>query len=668
MSEAPHILHIAINKPLRHCFDYLAPEEADPHTLRPGSRILVPFGKKQLIGIILKINPHPCIPGYKLKSARAILDPEPLLEPNLFALYEWASCYYHHPIGEVILGTWPKHLHRPEPLVVPTCHQDSCAQQEQQPPPPLNPHQQHAKSAILASTGFKTFLLQGITGSGKTEVYLQVIQQILQQGKQALVLVPEIGLTPQTIARFTQRFPVAIALYHSKLSHRKRAETWLKARSGEARIIIGTRSAIFLPLARPGIIILDEEHDTSFKQQSGFRYSARDVAIKRGSLEAIPVLLGTATPSLESLHNVHNKRFSLLSLPERAGNATHPSFHLIDLRNHYLEEGLSPQLLKAIAEHLNQNNQVLLFLNRRGFAPVLLCHQCGWMAHCTRCDAKLNLHLHPPRLICHHCNQHAALPKTCHKCQQPQLVQVGVGTERLEEALHKHFPTTPITRIDRDSVRHKNTLEKMLTEIQKGAGQILIGTQMLAKGHHFPKVTLVGIIDTDSGFLSADFRASERMGQLIIQVAGRAGRACLPGQVFLQTHHPHNPLLQSLIQQGYPALAAQLLQERRLAQWPPFSFLTLLRAEATAPQAALGFLKQAHNLGESLKNTHIQILGPIPAPLERKAGHFRALLLFQAKHRPTLHQWLDQLIPLLDALKLGRKVRWSIDVDPLEIY
>ncbi len=736
------ILHVAVAKPVRHCFDYLLPLGSELSVIKPGVRILVPFGKKQQVGILIKADYSPCIAVTKLKPATAFIDTEPLIPEHLLTLYQWASRYYQHPIGEVILGTLPTLLRREKaylsenPLIYQavdfehpalatlkrsprqadllTLLQSHAAglslttilasgftspllktlekkglikslrqpltnsviqtpaavtgQNPQQAPYILNPAQINAITQINAAAGFQTYLLQGVTGSGKTEVYLQVIAHYLRQGQQALVLVPEIGLTPQTIARFEQRFPLATTTLHSKLSDRERLDAWLKAKNGAAQIIIGTRSALFTPLPNLGIIVLDEEHDHSFKQQNGFRYSARDLAVLRGYLQGIPVVLGTATPSLETLHNTHIGRFQCLSLPERAGTAIAPTFHLIDLRMQYLEEGLSPALLAAIRRHLLQESQVLLFLNRRGFAPALLCHSCGWSAHCQSCDAGLTVHQQPRRLICHHCARTYPIVAQCPQCHQPQLVASGYGTERLEQALLRQFPETPVVRIDRDSIRHKGAMEKMLASTRLGQSQILLGTQMLAKGHHFPDVTMVGIINADGGLYSTDFRGSEQMGQLIVQVAGRAGRAQKPGEVYIQTHNPDHPLLHSLIHQGYGVFAENLLQDRRLASWPPFSALALLRAEAMDEAAPLEFLNMARLLAEQLITQTIQISGPIAAPMARKAGYFRALLLFQAAQRPVLQRWLELYMAKLAGLKLARQVRWSIDVDPIEMF
>jgi len=535
-------------------------------------------------------------------------------------------------------------------------------------PPALNAEQQAALDALQASLGtFGVSLLDGVTGSGKTEVYLGLIDAVLARGEQALVLVPEIGLTPQLLARFRARFAVPIAVLHSGLSDRERLDAWLAAREGEACIVIGTRSAVFTPLARPGVIILDEEHDASFKQQEGFRYSARDVAVKRGQLEGIPVLLGSATPSLETLHNARQGRYAHHRLSERAGIAEPPQVAVLDVRAQPMNHGLSMALVNAVRRHLEADGQVLLFLNRRGYAPTLLCHECGWVATCRRCDAHMTLFAGQRRLRCHHCGAERPADPACPACGSEALRPLGAGTERLEEALQGLFPDTGIARIDRDTTRRKGAMQAMLDEVHAGRARILVGTQMLAKGHHFPEVTLVGLIDIDQGLFSADFRATERMAQLITQVAGRAGRAERPGQVLIQTHHPEHPLLQRLLAEGYAAFAQAALEERRQANLPPYSYLALLRAEAADPSLPLAFLQHARELAEGLGARGVQ-LGPIPAPMERRAGRVRAQLLLQAAQRGALHRLLAPWLLQLEGDKLGRKVRWSLDVDPQEMF
>lgn len=530
----------------------------------------------------------------------------------------------------------------------------------------LNSAQQQAVKIITSQLDSpQTFLLDGVTGSGKTEVYLQVIADVIAGGKQALVLVPEINLTPQTVKRFQQRFAAQTVVLHSNLTDNQRLAAWMQAQTGKAQIIIGTRSAIFTPLAHPGIIIVDEEHDASFKQQDSFRYCARDLAVMRGKLEHIPVVLGSATPCLESLNNVLKGRYQHLTLPERAGNAAHPTFHALDLRNQPMVEGLSAKLLTLIQKHLADGNQVLIFLNRRGYAPVVICHQCAWIAGCKRCSAHMTLH--ERFLQCHHCGAQQAIIKQCPNCQHPDLLPVGIGTQRIEKVLAERFPEAGVLRIDRDSTRRKNAMEDILQQIHCKQKRLLIGTQMLAKGHHFPDVTLVAILDTDAGLFSADFRASEHLAQLLVQVAGRSGRADKPGEVVVQTFHPEHPLLQLLLTQGYTTFAKHALQERQMAQLPPFSYLALLRAESMQFNLIQAFMQQMCNFVLQQK-LPIQLQGPVVAPLERKAGHYRMQLLFHATQRQALNAALKQIITYIEQQKLAKKIRWSIDVDPINLF
>lgn len=533
----------------------------------------------------------------------------------------------------------------------------------------LNPEQQHSVDHLCARLGeFHSALLEGVTGSGKTEVYLQIIEQVLARGEQALILVPEIGLTPQLLQRFRSRFSVPIAVLHSNLSDQERLCAWIKSGEGEASIVIGTRSAVFTPLARPGIIIIDEEHDASFKQQDGFRYSARDLGIKRARDEAIPILLGSATPSLESLQNALSGRFAHLPLKQRAGAARAPTMSLLDIRSQSMETGLSAQLIEAVRQTLARDEQVLLFLNRRGFSPVLMCHDCGWVSACKRCDANLTYYRQHNRLRCNHCGSEQRIEPACPDCGSVDLRDIGHGTEKIEESLVALFPDETIVRIDRDNTRRKGSLETLLAQAQSGEARILLGTQMLAKGHHFANVTLVGILDSDQGLFSADFRAAERMAQLITQVAGRAGREEKPGRVLIQTHHPDHPLLLSLIRQGYQGYAEAALAERQLAEMPPFSHLALIRAEAVDGSLPFAFLQEALSLTLGYQIDAVQAWGPVPAPMERRAGRYRAQLLLQASERAPLHKLLQQLAPQLEGLKSARKVRWSLDVDPSEMF
>ncbi len=532
----------------------------------------------------------------------------------------------------------------------------------------LNSAQAQAVATITAALGrFQCLVLDGVTGSGKTEVYMQAIASLVAQGRQALVLVPEIGLTPQTLERFAGRFRSGLAVYHSGLSDRERAAVWNQARLGELAVVLGTRSAVWLPLPRLGIVVVDEEHDLSYKQQEGFRYSARDVAVIRGQREAVPVVLGSATPSLESLHNVQAGRYSRLALPQRAGGAETPVVRIVDLRGQSLQAGLSVALLEAISACLSARQQCLLFINRRGYAPVLLCQFCGWIGACARCDAPMTFHQFDNRLRCHHCGAEQARPASCPNCGRSPVQPLGMGTQRLTEVLGEAFPQARILRIDRDSTRRKGALEGLLQRAHTAEADILVGTQMLSKGHHFPKVTLVGIVDADKQLFGVDFRAGERLAQLLVQVAGRAGRGEQPGTVMIQTYHPHHPLLACLGEGGYQGYARIAMAERRQAELPPFSSWALLRAEANQLAGPLSFLQTARELLQSSAGDGVSVIGPAPAPMARRAGRYRAQLLLQSLRRSALQGLLDEALPRIQALPGARRVRWSVDVDPQEL-
>lgn len=664
-------LRVAVPSHIYQLLDYLIPDAWEIGQLQPGMRVRVPLGKKQHVGIIMAISDHSEHPTNKLKYVETLLDNYPVLPSDIIKLAQWASDYYHYPIGEVVTKILPRLLREGES----TDHQDYQPRKKSKASEfiaqefhDLNQEQQTAVDTIMQyQNQFQVFLLEGVTGSGKTEVYFHCIDQILKQQKQILVLVPEIGLTPQIVKRFEDRFHVPTAIIHSKLSDRERCYAWLKASKAEATILIGTRSAAFTPMPNLGMIIIDEAHDLSFKQQDHFRYSARDLAVMRAQFDNIPIVLGSATPSFESLHNAAQKRYQHLLLTQRAGDAKKPQYQIIDIRNQKLQHGMSNQLLDLLETHLQQDNQVLIFLNRRGYAPILICHACGWIAKCKRCDANMTLHWSPKTLHCHHCDSMRGWDTTCPECANHQLMPVGMGTERIEQFLQEKFGDKSIVRIDRDTVKGKYAMQKLLDQIDKGQHQILIGTQMLAKGHHFPNVTLVAIIDADGGFFSADFRATERMAQLLIQVSGRAGRADKPGMVALQTRNPDHSLIQCLLQQGYHSFAQIAINTRKTANLPPFSYLALLRAEAINPQYPKNFLIQVNQLAQQFLHDGVNILGPIAAPMEKRGGRFRAHLLFQSNQRKSLHHLLNQLIPQLTKMS-NAKVRWSLDVDPQEVY
>lgn len=660
--ESETYLRIALPTPLRRLFDYLPPEGIDKSTIIPGARVRVPFGSRHLTGVLISIEKTVEIDQNKLKKAEAILDEGPILNSDVRELCEFAADYYHYSLGEVMSAALPAVLRKGKPAATKKKITEPVSAPE--PALTLNVEQSAALEAIVsAPSAFNAYLLDGVTGSGKTEVYLQAIQRVLDAGKQALVLVPEISLTPQTIARFRARFGVPVAALHSGLSDGERMAVWLAARSGEAKIVIGTRSAIFTPFVNLGLIIVDEEHDLSFKQQDRFRYHARDMAVFRARLNNIPVVLGSATPSLESLLNAKRGRYHALNLSLRAGGASMPVFQLIDVRKQKLKEGLSDQLLQAMQAELNAGNQVMLFLNRRGFAPILFCGECGWMANCKRCDARMVCHRSPRELRCHHCDKRMPIPKKCEACQSEAIEQVGLGTQRVEDILHAEFADFPVIRVDRDTVNTKDALHDLLAEINTNQSAILLGTQMLAKGHHFPQVTLVGVIEADHGLFSADYRAAEQMGQLLLQVAGRAGRAEKQGRVMIQTRCPDHPHLQTLISDGYSAFAKALLNEREQFLLPPYTYSAILRAEAYAEKTAAAFLEKIKDL---LSLDTVSILGPVPAVMAKKKGLHCQHLLIKAGKRNVLQSFLGALLQKLEALPSRREVKWVLDVDPVE--
>lgn len=544
---------------------------------------------------------------------------------------------------------------------------ETLANVEQVAGPKLNPDQSKALDAIRSQAGFTVSLIDGVTGSGKTEIYLQLISGVINAGRQALVLVPEIGLTPQLVRRFRTRLGLEPVLLHSALTDTERLSAWRAARCGSAQLIVGTRSAVFVPIKEPGLIIVDEEHDSSFKQQEGLRYSARDLAVVRGKQRNIPVVLGSATPSLESLQRCREDAYRHLRLPARAGKAVPPLLKLVDLTKHPSSDGLSVPVVSAIAANIRQGAQSLVFLNRRGFAPTLVCTGCGKVAECDRCDARMTVHAAKSRLMCHHCGASRAIDEQCADCGGA-CKPLGQGTERLEDALRARFPSDDISRIDSDSTRIRGTMKKALAAATAGETRILVGTQMLSKGHHFPNLTLVIVINADQGLFSTDFRGSERLAQSLIQVAGRSGREARQGEVMIQTAFPQHPFWSELIKGGYERVAAAALAEREKAAWPPFSRLALIRASATRRGDPHEFLRAARKVAEDLAMPEVRILGPVSAPMERRAGRYRAQLLLQSRQRRALHDMLKAVRAALEESGSARRVRWSIDVDPIELF
>ncbi len=661
----PLIYQVALDVPLRRLFDYLAPAQPS-RVITRGMRVKVPFGRQHRIGLVMGQSKSSTLPLTQLKAITEICDDEALFPMSLCEFIEKTAQYYHHPIGEVAFSGAPQTIrlgkHRKTTSIDISSH---IAQANLT----LNSAQQTAFQAISHKQhSFSAFLLQGITGSGKTEVYLQVVEALLKQQKQVLILVPEISLTPQTHARFVARFGDEVGLFHSKMTPSARSEVWLQIRQQQISVVIGTRSAIFLPFVNLGIIIIDEEHDPSFKQQEGFRYSARDMGVLRAKMANCPIVLGSATPSFESLYNAQCGKYEILNLPLRATSAALPNTTLLDVRHNKLSAGLSNALLARIEKSLDAKQQVLLFINRRGFSPTFMCYDCGWFAQCARCDSRLTFHQKKQILICHHCLYQRKLISTCPECQAGELHPVGQGTERIEEFLTNHFPNTTIARIDSDVTRKKGSLEALLAQAQNHEAQLLIGTQILAKGHHFPHLGLVAIVDADGGLFSVDFRSVERMAQLLIQVAGRAVRVHEAGEVVIQTFHPEHPLLQPILHQDYTKLAEILLQERQQNHLPPFSHMALIRASSTKPELALLALSEVQSSLTQLQNKAVSVLGPVPAPMIKRQGQYRYQLLLQSHDRKPLHQLLSYSTALLENAKSAKKVRWSLDVDPIEMF
>ena len=721
------VLRVALPVPLPRLFDYLPPAGAEANADWIGCRVRVPFGRGVQVGVVLAAGPAQAA-RESLKAVIERLDEAALLPGELLATLAFCARYYHAPPGEVLATAVPVALRDGQPLpetaaygwqltaagrealagrpgqgrprrllerlAAGPCPEDGLEDFEgwrvaaralarqgkaerlawpaervpaagEVPGPALNPAQRAALEVLREDNGFRTILLEGVTGSGKTEVYLQAVLDCLAAGRQALVLVPEIGLTPQTLQRFRARLGVPVLALHSGLADGERARAWLAMARGEAQVLVGTRSAVFTPLPRAGLIVVDEEHDGSYKQQDGIRYHARDLALVRAQALGVPVLLGSATPSLESLHNALSKRYRLARLPQRAGGATPARVRVVDVRKRPLEHGLSAEAMAAIAACLARGEQALVFKNRRGYAPVLLCHDCGWSATCSRCDAAMTVHGAGRTLVCHHCGARGRRPLACPDCGGLGLQPQGIGTERLEEVLAARFPGERLLRIDRETTRRRGALEQQLASLGDGPC-LLVGTQMLAKGHDLPRLTLVVVVGVDEGLHSADFRAGEKLAQLLVQVAGRAGRAQWPGEVLLQTHHPDHPLLGTLLAGGYPAVAALALAEREAAGFPPFTFLAMLRAEAIREGDVQEFLAQAR--AAFPEGADVEATAPMPAPMARRAGRSRGQVLVTGRQRPALQSALTRWLPLLYELKSARRVRWSIDVDPVDLY
>ena len=712
--------------PLRRHFDYLPPQSWQG-TVSPGVRVELPFGKRLVTGILLSIASESQISNNKLKPVSRVLDTEPLFCRSQLALLEWAAGYYHHPVGEVLpLGLSPSERrgkverstgiaglaltergrglpegapHRAPkqaalisllrqgvtPLsvlaesgfsraIIKTLIDHALVEQAEVPatgawrirsvPLAPNDEQNAAIQRIVEDADrFAVHLLFGVTGSGKTEVYLQTIAACLEREQQALVLLPEIALTPQTLARFEARFDAPVLALHSGMGGAERDRVWAAARRGKAAIILGTRSAVFVPLKKPGLIVVDEEHDAAFVQQDGFRYSARDVAIKRGQLEHCPVVLGSATPSLESWHNADQSRYQRHHLTQRAGQGSLPLLRQIDISSLDLSAGLSNELIEKIDSTLSRGHQVLVFLNRRGFATAMVCHDCGWVSDCPDCDARMTLHKTPAGLHCHHCDRRSALPRHCPQCDGRRLAGTGIGTQQTEAFLSERFSAYPVIRVDSDTMQDRESMANLIERLSNAEPALMIGTQMLSKGHHFPHVTLVAVVDADALLFSPDFRGEERLLQLLTQVSGRAGREALPGEVLIQTRHPEHPLMQQL-DQPYDIALPSLLAQRQRAGLPPYGALAVIRCDSQDRQEGLDFLQQVKlGTGDAAR---CQIIGPLPAALARRKNRYRCQLVVAAAGRAALATNIAQLIAVAESMRHSHRLSWSVDIDPYE--
>lgn len=724
-----YIVRVALDIPLSTLFDYTLDEVATP-----GQRVIVPFGHRRLLGVILECVATTSISSERIKAVIEVLHDSAPLSAELLKLLCFCSDYYHYPVGQTVLSALPTRLRSDKPLTVkPNLHyrlteqghvmdmadfpkrksvaikiiaklkehactlsqlkflsatassqlqwlqQEGLVERFEAIPSvvheeksrlenahQLNAEQQQAVDSIIKTKGYGCFLLHGITGSGKTEVYVHLMDHIMQRGGQVLLLVPEINLTPQLEKYFRSRFgDVTLVSMHSGLSENQRLKNWQLAQSGAAQIVLGTRLSIFAELPRLALIIVDEEHDSSYKQQDGLRYSARDVAIFRASQCRVPIVLGSATPSLESYQNAQTGRYRMLRLTGRAqADARLPAVGCININQSVMHEGISEKLLRAVDQRIARGEQSLLFINRRGYAPVLMCTECGWLSDCRHCAGKMVLHLQENRLRCHHCGDQLRVPAACPDCGHAGLHPLGSGTQRVESILQQRFPDARILRVDRDSTRNKRAWQEMREQIHANDVDILVGTQMLAKGHDFPALTLVGVLNPDSALYSGDFRAAEKLFAQLMQVAGRAGRSDKPGEVWIQTAFPDHPLFRCLQNHDFEGWAEAQLNERRMAGFPPFVFQVMLRAEGMVEAEVYAYLHQARLAAIELKQG-IEIFGVVPAALARRANHVRAQLLIQAATRKGLQQFMRAWKPLLDKLP-AKKIRCSLDIDPIE--
>lgn len=732
--NSPHYVSLALPVPLDRVFEYSISSE-QMKQCQVGSRIRVPFGNKQMIGVALTFSEQCSFDASKVKPITAVVDQQAVFSAAYLSLAQWMSGFYIHPLGEVFATMLPTLLRKGENAALESLEYlsinkdvaeamdaenlqslftrskkqaalfEQLLQQDillkdakQQYSPAIvkglldkslalahsltpaddswqanivlgekkraNPEQAIAIAAINHVSHYTSFLIEGVTGSGKTEVYLQVIEEVLLRGQQVLILVPEIGLTPQTVRRFEQRFGNVVAVWHSALTDNERRLVWQQAKHNQVGIIIGTRSSVFLPLAKLGMIIVDEEHDESFKQQDGLRYHARDVAAYRAKQYNIPLVLGTATPSLESLHNALSHKYRHLVLAQRAGNASMPSQHLMDLTGLPLKAGVAPAMLERIAQQLKMGNQVLVYVNRRGYAPALICEQCGHVETCLDCDNPFTVHMSANNLQCHRCGKFEEYVPRCKQCHSKNVSTQGIGTEQIQAMLNEYFSEYSCVRIDSDSTRGKRKLNELLSEINQNKHQILVGTQILSKGHHFPNVTLALILNVDSFLFSSDYRAPEKLAQLVTQLSGRAGRESKSGEVWLQSFQVGHPLLQDLVNNGYSHFARTLLEERIAAKLPPVSYQAAIRVEHAELSTILHFLQYASQLLSQFQKLHH--VGPFPAGVEKKQGRYRFITVAQSDSSAYLIKAMQQVKKALAKHTYSAKLRWTIDVMPTD--
>ncbi len=651
------IAEVAIPVPLHNTFDYLCKEKVEI-----GARVKVPFGRKKVTGIVLAQKDQSQFE--KLKQVEEVIDSKALLSQEIIEFLIWSANYYHHPIGEVIHNAIPKNLRNGDPAKIkkPSEINHGTSSNDFE----LTSEQTIAINEVVKNLeSFNGFLLHGVTGSGKTEVYLNITEKVIKGGGQVLVLVPEIGLTPQMISRFKERIDGRVAAVHSQLNNTQKQDAYLMAKNGDANVILGTRSAIFTPMPKLGLVIVDEEHDGSFKQQSNFRYSARDLSFMRAKFANAPLILGTATPSLETLKNVLEKKLTRLTLSSRPGDAILPDVDLIDMRSQG-SEALSSPLISKIKHYLELGKQVMLFINRRGYAPIYYCSDCGWQSECQNCDSKLVYHRSINRLKCHHCGIERAPESSCPSCSSGGLKILGYGTERLEENLETHFPSSVVIRIDRDTTRRKKAFASHLEKINSGEPCIIVGTQMLAKGHDFSNLAFVGILDVDVGLMSTDFRATEHLAQLLIQVSGRCGRGDYKGEVNIQTRYPHHPIFNYAKNAQYSEYAKTLLSERKETQLPPYAHQALICANAKNKNLAENFLNEVAQLLNNIDIDSVEIWGPVPGMIEKKSNYYYFNLYLQSNNRSQLRRIIQTFYQHVEKIKVASSVRWYVDIDPVE--